>query len=324
MKIIALTPARNEEERIGVYLNNALTWADHVIVADHRSSDGTVARCRLVPGVIVETYEEDQFDTGVRRFLLERCRDRFGAGNLLVFVDVDEALTEEGAKALRAAAVAASAPMVFCLPWTQLWGDDLRIRIDVPWKPKPKPIALLDDGEVTYRYENVLNDHGPRVPEAPSVVVDAPLLHFQFLDVPNFLQKQTWYQLREISSGRSPRKVFVQYRPSTRRWFVRTRSAAAIDMTNIALPPRAGSISWRAEEIRRLQLELVARGIAPAYWQPSDRIGLVGRLRRVLQLANFHMTARVFWTLSYLSLLRASSSARRRGAPVADSAIFPS
>ena len=50
---ICLSPTRNEAWIINQFLAAAKTWADHVVVADQGSTDGTLKHLESAPGVEV-------------------------------------------------------------------------------------------------------------------------------------------------------------------------------------------------------------------------------------------------------------------------------
>lgn len=300
---IALTPARNEESRIATYIENALLWADHVLIADHNSTDATATIASAYPGVTVMTYGAEDFTSAVRTYLLDECRRAFGADNLLVFVDVDEALTVEAADALKAAAIIAPRPSVFALQWVQLWNGTREYRIDGPWAPSPKAIALLDDGAVEHTTPTTINDHAPRVPVVATVVdIDESLLHFQFLDREAYLQKQLWYQLQELSDGASPLRTYVKYFPSTRRRFVRTRPLPMLHLTGVTPPTDSGPSEWRDVDIRRIQTALSEKGVAPAYW-PRGARGVRRKVVRLTAIVFSYCVARTVWSAALVRLL---------------------
>jgi hypothetical protein len=90
-KLICLTPCRNEAWVIDIHLKAASLWADHIIVGDQMSDDGTrEIVARYAKAILVDNHAQG-YDEGerhrvslrrrggflVRRFFLLLIRTRF-------------------------------------------------------------------------------------------------------------------------------------------------------------------------------------------------------------------------------------------------------
>lgn len=65
---VCVTPTKNESWIIKSFLGAALYWADHVIVADQGSTDGTLQQLQNTPGVEAVINDSPVYDesSGVR------------------------------------------------------------------------------------------------------------------------------------------------------------------------------------------------------------------------------------------------------------------
>ena len=93
--LICLTPVRNEAWILDRFLRCARLWADHIVVVDHCSTDGSREIAREFPKVTLVEYDETSFDEPERRrLLIETARslepDR---QRILLALDADEAFT---------------------------------------------------------------------------------------------------------------------------------------------------------------------------------------------------------------------------------------
>lgn len=92
-KIIVLTPVRNEAWILHRFLQVTSVFADHIIIADQNSSDGSLEIYSRYPKVLVIRNESSDFNENERQLLLiKTARNLFGTGNILLAIDADEIL----------------------------------------------------------------------------------------------------------------------------------------------------------------------------------------------------------------------------------------
>ena len=93
--IVCLTPVKDEAWILDRFLRCAATWADHIIVADHGSIDGS--RAIALDSVKTKLIEIplDRWDERVRqRLLIDATRSIPNAGKLtMIALNADEALS---------------------------------------------------------------------------------------------------------------------------------------------------------------------------------------------------------------------------------------
>jgi glycosyltransferase involved in cell wall biosynthesis len=207
--VICVTPARNEAWIIERFLRAAELWADHVIVADQRSTDQTVAIARQFDKVRVLTNDANRYDEGHRQQILIAAAREFSGPRVIIALDADEFLTPnwdqpEWQQALR------SAPgTVLAFDWVNLLQDGAHA-----WIPPEKiPYGFVDDGS-DHSGEKI---HATRIPVSPGAPVvelsDTKVLHLQYTDWPRMKSKQRWYQCWErIHHPRKrPIQIYRQY-----------------------------------------------------------------------------------------------------------------
>lgn len=90
-KIVVLTPVRNEAWILDSFLRACCVFADHVLIADQGSIDGSVARINGIPGVEVIQNTEMRYNEAERiQLLIGEARKQFGKDLILVALDADE------------------------------------------------------------------------------------------------------------------------------------------------------------------------------------------------------------------------------------------
>lgn len=94
MKKIVLTPTKNEEWIIELFLKITSLFADHIIIADQFSTDKTVEIAKKFPKVIIIENDNTEYDEQYRqKLLIDKARSLFPGNNLLLALDADEIIT---------------------------------------------------------------------------------------------------------------------------------------------------------------------------------------------------------------------------------------
>lgn len=91
-KVIVLTPVRNEAWILHRFLKATSTYADHIIVLDQFSDDGSQAICEQYPKVTLLHAESEEYDEAERQItLINKARElEPQAKRLLLALDADE------------------------------------------------------------------------------------------------------------------------------------------------------------------------------------------------------------------------------------------
>jgi hypothetical protein len=241
LKFICLTPVKDEAWILERFLRCAALWADHIIVADQGSSDGSREIARRHPKVTVIDNPSPAYDEGARQRLLLEAARRIPGPSILIALDADEILTANWADSPEWQTVRASRPgTVILFQWANVCPD-----LETCWvQPEDRPWGFVDDGS-EHRSRLIHNDRLPLPAGAPSLLLrEVKVLHYQYTDWQRMESKQRWYQCWErLNQPRRPAQIYRQYhfmhafpaayrRPIRPEWFDGYRRAG-IDMTTI-------------------------------------------------------------------------------------------
>jgi hypothetical protein len=191
---ICVTPVRNEAWIIERFLAAAKTWADHVVVADQQSNDGTLELLQATPGAEVVINESPAFDEAHRqKILLERAR-QFEGRRVLIGLDADEALSANCRESKEWKQIADAEPgTILRFRWVNILPGFKEVWIP----PKYNAFGFVDNG-CDFRGWRI---HSPRLPQpenAPVIDLDEiVVLHFQYVAWERMIAKHHWYQAWE-------------------------------------------------------------------------------------------------------------------------------
>jgi len=242
--IICLTPIKNESWILDRFLQCASLWADHIIIADQNSTDGSreIALCypkvKLIENPLL-TFNELE----MRKPLIEAAR-KISQRSLLISLDADECLTSNFIDSPEWKTILSAAPgTVIHFNRANLMADVQSYWIE--GEGENYPFGFMDDGS-DYAAEKI---HGKRVPipiNASMIYLrDIKVLHYQFTDWERMQSKHRWYQCWERlnRSSRRPIEVYRQYhhmdslaqsqiQPLPKSW-LHDYETKGIDMTSI-------------------------------------------------------------------------------------------
>jgi glycosyltransferase involved in cell wall biosynthesis len=289
--VICLTPVKNEAWVLERFLRCASVWADHIIIADQKSTDSCQEIARQFKKVIIMENPSPTYNEFVREKLLIEAARNIPGPRLFVALDADEALTANFMDSVEWDMILrAPRGTVIRFQWVNLLPDFLRCWVpdyDFPW-------GFMDD-EAEHVGAPI---HSPRVP----VPTDAPViklsqikvLHYQYTDWSRMKSKQRWYQLWE-RINRPDRRPVENYRvyhrmdaidaatirPVLEEWFVGYEKQG-IDMRNI----KRENVFWYDKEILewfdKYQTKHFRReAIWDVDWPGiAEKFGVDGNLRR--------------------------------------------
>jgi hypothetical protein len=207
---ICLTPTRNESWIISKFLAAAKTWADHVIIADQGSTDGTLQIAQNTSGIHAIINDSPVYDEVHRqRLLLGRARS-FPEAKVLIALDADEALSANCISSNDWERIAEAAPgTVLRFRWVNLLPG-----FREAWIPRePVAFGLIDDG-ASHSGKRIHNPRLPWRPDAPVLdLEDIVVLHFQYVVWERMASKQRWYQAWEFTKHQKagPLDIFRLY-----------------------------------------------------------------------------------------------------------------
>lgn len=258
---ICLTPTRNESWIIRKFAAAAKSWADHIVVADQQSTDGTPAMLQNIPGIEVVNNDSPAYDESHRqRLLLGRAR-RVEGRRVLIGLDADEALSANAMSSPEWKKIEAARPgTVLRFRWINILPD-----FKHAWIPsEPSAFGFVDDGSP----HSGSKIHSPRVPCPPNAPTldlhDIVVLHFQYVAWERMASKQRWYQAWEYTKHRqkSPLDIFRQYNHMHGGWepeelhpvkpeWLEGYDRAGIDFRTLACEP----VTWWDREVVQMLAE---------------------------------------------------------------------
>jgi hypothetical protein len=211
-KVICLTPCRDENWVIDIHLKAASQWADHIIVADQLSDDGTRETVRRHPkACLVDNHGKGHDDGERHRLVLEAARAIPGR-KILLAIDSDELLSANWRDSKEwkdllslPEGTAIYARWANILPGFQTWFS----------MGGPFVIGYVDDGTIPHSPGKF---HVPRLlipAEAPRFVLgDIRLLHLQYTDPARSASKNRAYQVQEwVLAPHRPIRLFRRFNP---------------------------------------------------------------------------------------------------------------
>jgi glycosyltransferase involved in cell wall biosynthesis len=208
--IICLTPVKNEAWILDLFLRCASLWADHIIVADQDSDDGSLSIAKKYDKVTVIRNPNKEFNEPDRQKLLIDAARQMPSPRFLITLDADEFLTPNFVDNPEWEAMLKTAPgTVVLFTWanikpgmTQYWSPP----IEFPW-------GFMDDGSM-HRGRLI---HSPRIPvpaHGPTISIRGiKVMHYQYTDWERMLSKHRWYQCWERINNpkRSAVDLYRQY-----------------------------------------------------------------------------------------------------------------
>jgi hypothetical protein len=205
-KLICLTPVKNEAWVFRRMLACASQWADHIMVADQLSTDGTREIAREFPKVILLDNPVGGYHEGQRqRIVFEAARRIPAERRVLIAVDSDEAVTGNWSSSPEWDKVRAAAPgTVIRFNWVNLLPEGKKC-----WLP-PDRIAMgfVDDGVSSFSDGQFHVTRLPIPTGAPELILeDVKMLHFQYLDWERMKSKQARYQCFERIANPAKRAI---------------------------------------------------------------------------------------------------------------------
>jgi glycosyl transferase family 2 len=288
MTTIVVTPVRNEAWILDRFLRCVSLWADHVVIADQGSTDGSREIAARHPKVTLIENPGAEYDEGARQRLLLEAARGFPGRRLIFALDADEFLTATWAESAVFNGLADAAP-----------GTAVRMRwanvlpgFDSCWLPEEDIVfGYVDDG-ADHTGEPIHSVRLPVAPLAPSVSpTDVRVLHYQHANWERMKSKQRWYQCWELINLRHKRPIqlYRQYhrmdaippeliQPLPERWVARYE-AEGIDMRST---PEQARYPWDDEVVGWMQAHGAKRfkklDIWDADWEAADPRGPLTRL----------------------------------------------
>ena len=200
MTVIGAMRIRNEERWIERSIRSFFPICEKVIVLDDHSTDSTVDICRSIEGVdVISSPFEGLDETRDKNFLL----DAVGYPDWCCMWDGDEELMPGAAARLQLAMQAATAQNIRALAFSvlYLWDRPDQIRVDGVYRSMSR-VSAFRAGPERFESKGKNGFHCGNAPQAIQgrVLVNAPLLHYGYMDRCDRIRKYKWYKEQDPSN----------------------------------------------------------------------------------------------------------------------------
>ena len=192
--VICLTPIRNESWILDMFLKATSLWADHIILADQMSTDGSREIAKKNSKVILIDNNSETFNEPERQRLLINEARKIAGPLLLISLDADEIFSPEIFYSQEWDKMLASKPgTIIEFRWANLFPGFKKY-----WKSEFFPFAYMDDGA---KHDENSKIHTARIPVPADASIikmeEIMVMHFQYTDWKRMQSKHRWYQCYE-------------------------------------------------------------------------------------------------------------------------------
>lgn len=213
-KLICMTPVRNEAWCLDVFLRCTSLWADHIILADQNSTDGSIEIAGRYPKVTLIENKNEEYDEASRQKLLISEARKIDGPRILVALDSDEIFTSNFLSTPDWEKILQSNPgEVFGFQWANILPDQENYfpsSFYYPW-------MINDDGTEHNNYVKYI--HSMRIPYPIEAdmgyykVKDFKVLHLAYTHRSRVISKNRFYQCVEMAheANYSPVSYFRGY-----------------------------------------------------------------------------------------------------------------
>lgn len=251
---VCITPVLNEAWILDRFLRCAAAWADHIVIGDQGSTDGSREIARAHPKVTLVENDMTTYDEGAFRRVLVDAAQRIPGRKVIVALDADEALTANSWRSPEWETLRAATPGT--VGYVRL--VNVYDGVERCWIPDwDYPFVFVDDG-TPYVGDAI---HTWRIPSprlAPRLKLnDVKVMHFATVDWERMKSRQRWYQCFEALNprGERPAVMYRRYhhmdapegvRPVDPAW-IEGYLERGIDITSVRREPR---YRWDADVLR--------------------------------------------------------------------------
>lgn len=219
-KLIVITPVRNEAWVLEAFLAHCSSWADHIIIADQYSTDGSREICAKFPKVtLIDNPTREWVEYKCRARLLEEAQ-RIPGDKIIFGLDADEFLSEGFEKTEGWRHIVESQPNeIFCFSWLNLFGDYKHGEIDnfkAEWAAHfPEEMDIVN--EYLQREKHAV--HCQRVPCLENCryteIDDIRFVHLGSINRQRVRNKVDFYQVVNIDKNPDKANPISMYRSYT-------------------------------------------------------------------------------------------------------------
>lgn len=204
MKIIVLTPVKNEGWILEKFLSITSLFADHIIIADQNSTDDSKSIAKKFPKVLLIENNDENFNESERqKLLIQTARENFPGPKVVFALDADEIISADSLNSESWRIIKNAAPntvLSFIKP-------NLYLSPDRYVDPRNKffPLGFIDDDKSIHHATLI---HSTRVPSNSSSIElhikDICFLHLAYLRPNAQRAKFRFYSMQENLLGTNP------------------------------------------------------------------------------------------------------------------------
>lgn len=202
-KLICLTPVKNEAWCLKVFLESTSKWADYIIIADQKSTDGSKEIAMQYPKVTVIDNLNIEYNEAERQKLLINEARKIEGDKILFALDADEIFTSNFQESNDWKKILNSKPGdVFGFQWANLYPDFKHYfssSFYYPW--------VFHDDNITEHKNYIKEIHSMRIPFPSKAdmgwyhVNDFKVFHFAHVYKKRLKSKWRYYQCLEKNKG---------------------------------------------------------------------------------------------------------------------------
>lgn len=192
--VICLTPVKNEAWILERFLQSTSLWADHIIIADQMSTDGSREIALKFPKVKLIDNNSEEFNEPERQRLLINEARKIEGQKLLIAIDADEIFTPNILNCYEWQEIQNVLPGTFVkFEWVNLRPD-----FKLMWYGAYFPWGYMDNG-LEHSSTNYIHTHRlPYNSTSPVFIAkEIKLMHLQYTNWQRMQHKQLWYQCIE-------------------------------------------------------------------------------------------------------------------------------
>lgn len=219
-KLIVITPVRNEAWVLEAFLTHCSSWADHIIIADQHSTDGSREIAARFPKVIlIDNPDEEMHQANVRLLLFKEV-DKIKGKKIVWAMDADEFLSEGFLHTKGWETILNSQPdSIFCFRWQNLIHDFCH-EDSTPLKPAEWACYFNPETCISELYAQAEKKaiHEARVPCTKNAhyitIDDIQFVHLARINITRTRNKNDFYQvstLNKLSQNISAVSLFRTY-----------------------------------------------------------------------------------------------------------------
>lgn len=204
MKIIVITPVKNESWILNHFLTVTSQFADHIIIADQNSTDNSLEIAKNFSKVTVFNNSNPNFNESERQYLLiKKARELFPEDKVILALDADEIISADSLDSSewnQIKSAKSGTVLKFFKPNLYLIPSHYIEDNKTFW-----PLGFIDNNKTAHEAKFIHSTRVPYPPESPTLVLkEIKFLHLAYLRPNVQYAKLRFYTTIEKKSGNNP------------------------------------------------------------------------------------------------------------------------